>query len=313
MRLPKRVPPCNQRHCLLIVHRHPRKRLPNVPSRSQRIRFPIRPFRIHINQTHLHRAQRIRQMPIPSVSLVSQPLTLRPPINILLRLPHICTPTRKPEGLKSHRLQRHIPGQHHQIRPRDLIAILLLDRPQQPPRLIQIAIVRPTIQRRKPQRPKPRSPTSISHPIRPRTVPRHPNKERTVVPVVRRPPSLRRRHQHLQILCQRLKVQLLKLGGIIKIVPQRIPLHRVLMQNLQVQLLRPPVAIRHGSCGSVALRTGFRAHHRALADVFHGVFSSLVRVVGQTRPSPLFTSHPNRTQSCIQCIVRMLVMRPTHR
>ena len=313
MRLPKRVPPGDQCHRLLIVHRHPRKRLANVPRRRQRIRPPVRTFRIHINQSHLHRRQRIRQMPIPTVALVSQPLTFRPPINILLRLPHIRPPTRKPEGLKSHRLQRHVPGQHHQVRPGNLVAILLLDRPQQPPRLVQIAIVRPAVQRRKPQRPKPRSPATIRHPIRPRTVPRHPNKERTIMPVIRRPPCLRRRHQLLQILPHRLQIQLLKRLRIIKITSQRIPLVRVLMQNLQVQLLRPPVAIRHGSGGSVALRTRLGAHHRALADVFHGVFSSLVRVVGQTRPSPLSNHHSTRTQPCIQCIVRMIAMRPTHR
>src|ERR1700687_1382442 len=42
-----------------VVHRHAGERFPDIPCRSNGIGLSIGPFRIHIDQTHLHRAERI--------------------------------------------------------------------------------------------------------------------------------------------------------------------------------------------------------------------------------------------------------------
>src|ERR1700678_400734 len=63
----------NQSNCLLIIHRHARKGLPNVACRGDRIGLAIGPFRIYVNQSHLHRAQRIVELTIALVALVPQP------------------------------------------------------------------------------------------------------------------------------------------------------------------------------------------------------------------------------------------------
>src|SRR3954463_11232264 len=49
----------NKRNSLLVVHGHASESLSDVSRRGNRIRLPIRPFRIHINQTHLHSSQRV--------------------------------------------------------------------------------------------------------------------------------------------------------------------------------------------------------------------------------------------------------------
>src|SRR4029077_220051 len=80
-----------------------------------------------------------------------------------------------------------------------------------------------------------------------------------VVAEIRRPPVLAVRHQRGEVFLQRGVVELLELLGIVEVLPHWIGLARVLAENPEVQLVRPPVAVRPHSniCGAV--------HDRALA------------------------------------------------
>ena len=44
----------NERNGLLVIHRHAGESFSDIPCRGKRIRLSIRPFRIHIDQAHLH-------------------------------------------------------------------------------------------------------------------------------------------------------------------------------------------------------------------------------------------------------------------
>ena len=57
MRLAESVPAGDKRDGFFVVHRHASKGFANVAARSDRIRCGVRPLRVHINETHLHRAQ----------------------------------------------------------------------------------------------------------------------------------------------------------------------------------------------------------------------------------------------------------------
>src|ERR1700678_2661919 len=70
VRLAESVTAGNECDGLLIVHRHARKRLSNIACRGNWIWLSIRPFRIHIDQTHLHRAEGILKITIPGVTFV---------------------------------------------------------------------------------------------------------------------------------------------------------------------------------------------------------------------------------------------------
>src|SRR5262249_24105288 len=83
----KRVPAGNERHGLLVVHRHAAESLADIPRRGDWIRLLIGPFRIHVNQAHLNSAERIGELTIAAVALVAQPLALGPPENVLFRFP----------------------------------------------------------------------------------------------------------------------------------------------------------------------------------------------------------------------------------
>ena len=59
MRLAERVAAGDQRDRLLVVHRHALERLADIPRRGERVRLAVRPFRIDVDQTHLHGGERI--------------------------------------------------------------------------------------------------------------------------------------------------------------------------------------------------------------------------------------------------------------
>ncbi len=85
---------------------------------------------------------------------------------------------------------------------------------------------------------------AIADAVRARAVPRHANKESPVVAEIRRPPVLAVRHQCVEVLLQRFEVELLELFGVLEGLAHRIGQGRVLAENLEVQLVRPPVAVR---------------------------------------------------------------------
>src|SRR5437868_3384102 len=138
----------NERNGFFVVHRHAGESLSDIPRSGNRIRLSIRPFRIHIDQTHLHSSQRILKITVAAVALVRQPLALRPPENVLFGFPDVLTPAAKTERLKAHRFEGDVACENHEVGPGNFPPVLLLDRPQQPARLVEVHVVGPAIERR---------------------------------------------------------------------------------------------------------------------------------------------------------------------
>src|SRR5206468_7704087 len=101
------------------------KSLADILGRRDRIRVAVRAFRIDVDQTHLHGCERIFEVPVAGVAFVLQPLALRAPVDVLIRLPNVFTPATEAEGLESHRFEGDVPSEDHQVGPRNLAAILL--------------------------------------------------------------------------------------------------------------------------------------------------------------------------------------------
>src|SRR4030095_16914204 len=94
--------------------------------------------------------------------------------------PAALAPAGEAERLEPHGLQGTVAGEDHQVGPRDLPAVLLLDRPQHPTRLVEVHFVRPTVQRREALLSVPRTSPAVADAVGARTVPRHPDEERPV-------------------------------------------------------------------------------------------------------------------------------------
>ncbi len=96
----------DERDGFLVVHGHAGKGLADVLGCGERIRIAVRPFRVHVDQTHLHGGERILEIPVTRVALVAKPGVLGAPVGVFVRLPDIGAPAAKAEGLEAHRLER---------------------------------------------------------------------------------------------------------------------------------------------------------------------------------------------------------------
>src|SRR5438105_15735698 len=147
MRLAEGVAAGNQRDGLLVVHRHSEERLADVLGRGDWVRLAVRPFRIDVDEAHLHGAERLRKLALAAVAFIAQPRPLRTPVE-LFGFPNIRAPAAETKRLEAHRLERDVARENHQVGPGDFPAVFLLDRPQEPARLVKVGIVRPAIERR---------------------------------------------------------------------------------------------------------------------------------------------------------------------
>ena len=238
------MPAGDEGHRLFVVHRHPGKRLADVAGRGKRIGLTVGPFGIDVDQAHLDRGEGLLQLPVARIPLVTEPLALGTPVDVVLRFPDILASAAEAEGLEPHRFECHVARQHHQIGPGECPAVFLLDRPEQATGLIEIGVVGPAVERGKPLRAVARTPPAVAHAIGAGAVPCHTDEKGTVVTVVGRPPGLGGRHQRGDILFDGREIEGLKRFGIVKVPIHRTALRRVLMKDLEVELVRPPVAIR---------------------------------------------------------------------
>ena len=113
--------------------------------------------------------------------------------------------------------------------------------------LVQVRFVRPAVQRREPLLAGAGATASVLDAIRAGRVSAHPDEQRAVVVVVGRPPVLRRGHDLDDVPLQRLDIEILELLRVPELLAQRVGAGGVLAEDLQVELVRPPVLIGPGS------------------------------------------------------------------
>ena len=186
--------------------------------------------------------------------VAAEPGGLGTPVDVLIRLPDVLAPAAETERLEAHRLQGDVPREDHQVGPGNLPAVLLLDRPEQATRLVQADVVRPTVERREPLLAPAAAAAAVADAVGAGAVPRHADEQRPVVAEVRRPPVLRVGHQRREIFLHRRQVEALELLGVVEVLAHRIGLGRMLVQEVELQLVRPPVAVRRAAAGGVMER-----------------------------------------------------------
>ncbi len=205
----------NQRHGFFVVHRHAEEGFANILCRRDRVGIAVRSFRVDIDQAHLHRAERFGELAFAGVALVAKPGAFGAPVEFF-RLPDVDAAAGEAERFEAHQFQRDVAGENHQIGPRDLAAVLLLDRPQQTARLVEVGVVRPAVQRGKALLSGARAATAVRGAVGARAVPGHADHQPAIVTEVGRPPFLRGRHQRGQVLDHGVEIEGLELLGVVE-------------------------------------------------------------------------------------------------
>ena len=149
-----RVTTCCKSYGFLVVHGHTLERDAHVFGGFQWIRITIHALWVDVNQAHhdsgewvFHFAVARGVVTCAFATAWCQPLFLRTPVGVFFWVPDVFTTTGKTEGFKAHGFVRHVTGENHQVSPGQLVAVFLFDRPQQTTRLIQVAVIRPAVQR----------------------------------------------------------------------------------------------------------------------------------------------------------------------
>ena len=247
--LAERVPARDQRDGLLVVHPHAPERLADVPGRGERVRDGVRALRVDVDEAHLVGGQRAIQLPDAAVALVAEPGALGTPVDVLVGLPDVRPAAGEAEGRETHRLQGAVAREDHQVGPGDRAAVLLLHRPEQPARLVEVAIVRPAVQRRETLHAGAGAAAAVVDAVRPGAVPHHPDHERPVVAEVGRPPVLRGGQHLVDVPGQGVEVEGPELRGVVEVRAHGVGHGGVLPEDLQVELVRPPVAVARAPDG----------------------------------------------------------------
>ena len=206
VRLAERVPAGDQRDRLLVVHGHPAEGLADVVRGGDRVGLAVGALGVDVDQAHLDRAQRRRELALAAVALVAQPGVLLAPED-LLGLPHVLATEPEAEGLEAHRLQGDVAGVHEQVGPRDLAAVLLLDRPQEAARLVEVRVVGPAVERGEALAAVAGAAAAVLDAVGAGRVPAEADHQAAVVAEVGGPPVLGGRHHREHVLAQRLDVQ----------------------------------------------------------------------------------------------------------
>src|SRR5262249_31082254 len=95
-----------------------------------------------------------------------------------------------------------------------------------------------------------RAAAAVARAVGARAVPGHADEQGTVVAEVRGPPVLRLGHQLLKILLDGLQIEALELLSVVEARTHGVRLGRALVQDVQLQLVRPPVLVRRPpACG----------------------------------------------------------------
>jgi hypothetical protein len=229
---------------LLVVHRHLGERHPDVVGGGERVRLALRALRVHVDQAHGdvgQRALELQRVLVP-VALVAEPGVLGAPED-LLGLEDVLAAEGEAERLEAHRLEGDVAGEHEQVGPGQLAAVLLLDRPQEAAGLVEVGVVGPAVERGEPLRAVAAAAPAVLDPVRAGLVPGHADEERAVVAVVGGPPVLRVGHHRLEVPLHRLDVERADLGPVVEVGAERVGRLGVLVQHRQVELVRPPVPV----------------------------------------------------------------------
>ncbi|SII60021.1 Uncharacterised protein [Mycobacteroides abscessus subsp. abscessus] len=229
---------------LLVVHRHPTEGVADVGSGLERIGLALRAFRVDVDETHRRRRQRLLQLAVARVALVgAQPFGLRAPVDVVVRLPDVLASAGEAEGLEAHLLEGDVAREDEEVGPGDLLAVLLLQRPQQTPGLVESDVVGPRVERGEALLALTAAAATVLDAVGARRVPGHADHERAVVAEVGGPPVLARALHLREVGLESEVVEAVELGRVVEVLIHRVAGRLVLREDLEVEAVGPPVGV----------------------------------------------------------------------
>ena len=187
----------DQRDGLLVVHRHAAEGLADVLGRRQRIRVAVRTFRVHVDEAHLHGAERRLELALAAVALVAEPGAFGSPVSPSGSQTS-ARPPPKPKVLKPIDSSATLPARIMRSAQEILRPYFCLIGHSRRRALSRFALSGQLLSGAKRCWPRAGAAAAVGDAVGARAVPGHADEERPVVAEVRRPPVLRIRHQGMR-------------------------------------------------------------------------------------------------------------------
>ena len=256
----------DERDGFFVVHCHPAKGFADVAARGDRVGVAIGAFGIDVDEAHLNGSKRVIKITLAAVAAVflvagGEPLFLGAPVNVFLWFPDIGTTAAEAEDRSAHGLDGDVASEDHQVCPGNLVAVFLLDRPQEAASFVEVAVIGPAVERCETLLTSACATATVAGAVGAGAVPCHADEEAAVVAVVSGPPVLTVGHQGVEVFLQSVQVERFEGFRVVEAGAHRIGLGRILVEDLEVELVGPPVAVGPSAGHGGAM------HHRAFADV----------------------------------------------
>ena len=228
-----------------VVHGHAGKGDAHVTGGFKRVGLAVNAFGVDVDQAHHDGGQRVFQIAFAGVTAafaaaLLQPFALGAPVGVFFRMPDVFAAEAEAEGFEAHRFIGHVAGQDHEVGPTDFVAVFFLDRPEQAARFVEVAVIGPRVERCKALVAGAGATAAIGDAVGACGVPSHADHETAVMAPVGRPPGLAVGHELREVVLERFDIKLFEFFPVIERRPHGISLGIVLMQDVQIQRLRPP-------------------------------------------------------------------------
>ena len=233
-----------------------RERLADVARRGERIRVAVRALGVHVDEAHLHRTERTRELAVAAVALVAEPRVLRTPETSSGS--HTSSrPNAKPNVLKPIDSSATLPASTSRSAHEIFWPYFCLIGHSSRRALSRLPLSGQLFSGANRCAPSPAPPRPSSMRYVPAACQRHADEQRAVVAVVGRPPLLRRRHHLDDVPLQRVDVERLR-------TPRRSRSRRPSGSDFgvcwcstrEVELVRPPVLVRARPLAASVSATG---------------------------------------------------------
>ena len=231
---------------LLVVHGHAGEGLADVPGRGQRVGVAVGALGVHVDEAHLHGAQAGPTARARRCSARRRARCPRGPRRSP-RAPRCPRGRRRSRRSRSPSTRGRSCRRRRAGRPRRrLRPYFCLTGHSRRRALSRLALSGQLLSGAKRWAAAAGATTAVGDAVGARRVPAQADEERAVVAVVRGPPVLRVGHHREDVLLERLDVEGGERVGVVEVLVHRVGPGRVLVQDRQVELVRPPVLVGVG-------------------------------------------------------------------
>ena len=261
--LAKSVAAGHQGHSFVVVHGHAGEGFAHVVGRQLGVGVAVWTLRVDVNQAHLNGGQGVVQLALAAVTAVvfvagGQPLFFSAPENVFLGCPNVRATAAKAKGLEAHGFHGHVATQDEQVGPRNFVAVFLFNRPQQAATFVEVAVVGKAVEGGKALVAGAGATTAVGGTVGTGSMPGQANEQTTVVAPVGRPPLLVVGHQVNHVFFECGKVKLGEFFAVVIVRIHGVGDGLVLVQDGQVQLVRPPICVGAPAVGGVRANNGMK-------------------------------------------------------